>query len=215
MLQINKLHDEFDKLQSIYGSSKLDSIYGAGCINNPIVCLVFINPTMKNIASDKNWKGIKAQWLGTKNIWKLIYQAGLLDEDIYNKTQKLKSSEWDYDFADRLYKNISKHKVYITNLGKCTQDDARPLSNKYFYDYLPLLEQEIDIINPKYVITFGNQVSSLFLHENISVSKCRGKCFNKIINNNTYKTYPLFYPVGQGMRNINIAIDDLKEIIND
>lgn len=214
-LQITSLHSKFDKLQKQYGDKSLDSIYGAGCINNPLVCFVFINPTGRNIASDKNWKGIKAQWLGTKNIWKLIYNVGLLDKNIYNKTQTLKPNEWDYAFAEELYNNLKENKVYITNLGKCTQIDARSLSNKYFYDYLPLLEEEISIINPKYVITFGNQVSSLLLNENISVSKCRQVKFNKIIKNKSYDVYPVFYPVGQGMRNINISIEDIKEIIYD
>lgn len=214
-IQVTKLHKEFDKLQEIYGSKNLDSIYGAGCIHNPKICFVFMNPTGKNVASDKSWKGLKAQWLGTKNIWKLLNSLNLIDQDIYKKTQELKPLEWDYDFAYELYQDMKKRGVYITNLGKCTQDDARPLSNKVFYEYLDLLEKEIDIIKPEKIIAFGNQVSSILLNQNISVSKCRKQCFIKTINNHEYKVYPVYYPVGQGMRNIPIAIEDINFIVGD
>lgn len=214
-IQVTKLHKQFDELQNIHGSKNLDSIYGAGCINNPDICFVFMNPTGKNVASSKEWKGLKAQWLGTKNIWKLLNSLNLIDKEIFNKTQSLNPNEWTYKFAYELYQDMNNKKIYITNLGKCTQDDARPLSNKVFYDYLELLKKEIDIIKPKKIITFGNQVSSILLNENISVSKCRKQSFTKTINGHDYKIYPVFYPVGQGMRNIPIAIEDIKYIIEE
>jgi len=214
-LQVNSLHKEYNKMQSIYGDKELDSIYGAGCINNPDICYIFMNPTGRNIASSKTWSGLKAQWLGTKNIWKLFNALNQIDNDIYNNISKMKPSDWDYDFSLRLYNNICDNNIYITNLGKCTQADAKPLSNKVFKDYLSLLETEIDTIKPRIIITFGNQVSSIILDENISVSKCRSKHFIKEINNNKYKVYPIFYPVGQGMRNIGIAIDDIKKIMKE
>ena len=71
-----------------------------------------MNPTGKNIASDKSWKGRKSPWLGTKNIWKLFYKVDLLFK-------------------------------------------------------------EINIIKPKIIITFGNQVSSIILNKKISVSENR------------------------------------------
>jgi hypothetical protein len=52
-LQTEKLFSEFDKLQKKYGSEKLDAIYGAGRIKNPKIVFVFMNPTVRNIASDK------------------------------------------------------------------------------------------------------------------------------------------------------------------
>lgn len=60
------LKKEYDKLQIKYGAKELDSIYYGGCEGNPDICFVFMNPTGKNIASDKAWKGRKSPWLGTK-----------------------------------------------------------------------------------------------------------------------------------------------------
>ncbi|MFR5856933.1 MAG: uracil-DNA glycosylase family protein [Bacilli bacterium] len=101
----------------------------------------------------------------------------------------------------------------ITNLGKCTQMDARVLPDKVLKEYLDLLFKEIEIINPKIIITFGNQVSSIVLNKKISVSQVRKKLFKIKINNKEYKVYPVYYPVGNGRFNIDKAIEDINWII--
>ena len=211
-LQLDDLKKEYDKLQLKYGAKDLDSIYNGGCENNPDICFVFMNPTGKNVASSKDWKGIKSPWIGTKNIWDLFYSLNLLDKDIYDKIKAIKANEWTEEFANEVYENVKKHKYFITNLGKCTQIDARPLPDSVYKKYLHLLEKEIEIINPKVIILFGNQVSSIVLDEKISVSKCRKKLFNKDIDGKKYKCYSVFYPVGNGRFNIDKSIEDIKYI---
>ncbi len=49
-----------------------------------------MNPTGRNIAADPGWKGRRSPWIGTKNIWKLFYSIGLLDEKIYKEIQRRK-----------------------------------------------------------------------------------------------------------------------------
>lgn len=212
-MKLCNLNKEYDKLQKIYGDPNLHSIYNGGCIENPNICFVFMNPTGKNIASLPGWPGPYHPWLGTKNIWDLFYAVNLLDENIYNNIKSIKGSEWTPEFSKTVYENITNHKVFITNLGKCTQIDARPLKDSYFKDYLPLLEKEIKIIKPKVVILFGNQVSSIFLNEKISVSQTRKQYFDKKLGKETYKCFPVFYPVGNGRFNIDKSIEDIKYII--
>ena len=212
-MKISDLNSEYDKLQQKYGAKELLSIYNGGCIENPNICFVFMNPTGKNIASDPNWKGRRSPWIGTKNIWKLFFRIGLLDEEIYVEVQKRKPQEWDEAFADLVYENVEKHKYFITNLGKCTQIDARILPNSVYSQYLDLLCKEIEIIEPKIIITLGNQVSSIVLDRNISVSQCRKQYFQKDIAGKSYKVYPVYYPIGNGMMNIDKAIEDLEYII--
>ena len=131
---------------------------------------------------DRSWEGRKSPWLGTKNIWKLFYKVNLLSEDILNQINEKKPKDWDYQFCDYVYDEISKNKVFITNLGKCTQIDARPLPNEVLKKYLDLLFKEIDIIKPKVIIAFGNQVSSIILNKKISVSENRKMCIRDSIN---------------------------------
>ena len=211
-MNLDSLKIEYDKLQKKYGAIELDSIYSGGCDKNPDICFVFMNPTKRNIASSKTWKGLKSPWIGTKNIWDLFYQLKLLDENVYKKIRKIKGKEWTEKFANEVYEEVKKHKYFITNLGKCTQLDARPLPDSVYKEYLHLLEKEIEIINPKVIILFGNQVSSIVLNEKISVSQCRKKQFLKTINGKQYKCYAVFYPVGNGRFNIDKSIEDILYI---
>ena len=176
-MKLEELKKEYDKLQKKYGAKELDSIYNGGCEENPEICFVFMNPTGRNIASSKEWKGLKSPWIGTKNIWDLFYEIHLLDDKIYEKIRSIKGSEWTEKFAEEVYENVKSKKYFITNLGKCTQLDARPLADSVYKEYLDLFFQEIQIIDPKVIILFGNQVSSIVLNQKISVSQCRKKMF--------------------------------------
>lgn len=213
-MNLKDLNKEYDKLQKKYGAKELDSIYNGGCDNNPDICFVFMNPTGKNIASSKEWKGLKSPWIGTKNIWDLFIELDLLDKEIYSNIKSIKGSDWTEEFANKVYEDVKKHKYFITNLGKCTQVDARELPNSVYKEYLNLLKCEFNIINPKVIILFGNQVSSIVLDEKISVSQVRKRCFIKDINGTEYKFYSVYYPVGNGRFNIDKSIEDIKWIID-
>ena len=58
--------------------------------------------------------------------------------------KKLKPQEWDKNFADLVYDDVGKHKYFITNLGKCTQIDARVLPNSVYSQYLDLLARKLE-----------------------------------------------------------------------
>lgn len=211
--ELFKLRKKYDKLQKKYGARELDSIYNGGCTNNPDICFVFMNPTSRNIASSKTWKGLKSPWIGTKNIWDLFYNLNLLDYGIYSNIKSKKGKDWTESFANLVYDNVKKYRYFITNLGKCTQIDARQLPDNVYLEYLDLLKEEIDIINPKVVILFGNQVSSIVLDEKISVSICRKKLFIRRIKNKNIHFYSVYYPVGNGRFNISKSIEDIKWIM--
>lgn len=213
-MQLEALNHEYDKLQKKYGAKELDSIYNGGCDNHPDICFVFMNPTGRSIASNKEWNGPKSPWIGIKNIWDLFFSVDLLDESIYKEIKERKGNEWTVDFSKKVYDNVKKHKYFITNLGKCTQIDARPLPDIIYKKYLKLLETEIEIIHPKVVVLFGNQVSSIVLNQKISVSQVRKQPFEKNIRGKVYKCYSVFYPIGNGRFNIDKSIEDIKWIIS-
>lgn len=211
--QISDLDVFYDKMQKIYGEKTLHAITNGGCTNHPKVCFIFMNPTGRNIASDPTWKGIHSPWIGTKNVWKLFYRVGLMSEETFATIQRIKGSEWTEEFAKQVYAEMEKSGVFITNLGKCTQVDARPLPNAVYQEYLALLYKEIELLEPERIVTFGNQVSSIVLGKQICVSKCRGISYPLEIEGHTYTVYPTYYPVGNGMRNIDLAVEDIKKIL--
>ncbi|MBQ3511199.1 MAG: hypothetical protein IJA30_02745 [Bacilli bacterium] len=208
---LEELVKKYDKMQKKYGDPKLDSINFGGCLENPDVCFVFMNPTARNVTSQKTWKGIKSPWVGTKNVWTLFNKLGLIDNEIYTRIRSIKGSDWTYEFAEEVYGQVAKNKFYITNLAKCTQVDARALPDSVYKDYLNLFLKEMEIVNPKVIILFGNQVSSVVLGEKISVSQVRKKEF---LLKNKFKCYSVFYPVGNGSFNVDKSIEDILYIID-
>jgi len=85
MQQVIQLHSKYDKLQLKYGDPTLSSIYGTGCINNPNIMFIFMNPTGRNISSVPSWEGLRAPWIGTKQVWDIFENLGLLRSEIYLK----------------------------------------------------------------------------------------------------------------------------------
>ncbi len=213
-LQVVELFREFDRLQVKYGDKDLDAIYGAGDIKNPDICFVFMNPTSRNVPSRKSWKGLKAPWIGTKSVWRMFHNLGFFDKKFLKSIEDKKPNQWDCEFAINVYSKVRDKSIYITNLSKATQKDARPLKNRVFREYLNLFEKEMSIIKPKIIVSFGNQVSSILIGKNIKVSEYRKKF--EIVEFERYKAkvFPVYYPVGQGMRNIKKAQQDIKWIIN-
>jgi len=212
-MQIKELIPEFNKLQNIFWDKNLDAICWAWEVENPDICFVFMNPTWKNIASDKTRKWLKAPWLWTKNIWKMFYSLWFLSKDIYENILNKKPSDWSCDFSDEVYDYIKKSSFYITNLSKATQIDARPLKNSVFKEYLDFFKKEVSILKPKIIITFWNQVSSILLWKNIKVWDCRKVSFDLECNWEIFKVFPVYYPVWQWMRNIDKAKEDIDWII--
>ncbi|WKZ31013.1 MAG: uracil-DNA glycosylase family protein [Candidatus Dojkabacteria bacterium] len=215
-MQLTELFSEFETLHAKHGSPKLNPIFGAGKIDNPKVCLVFMNPTSRNIASSKEWSGILAPWLGTKHVWKMLHTLGLFTNDkMLDEISNRKPKEWDEAFAEELYSEIASASIYVTNIAKCTQDDARPLPDSIFKEYLPSFNREISLINPEITFTFGNQVSSVILGRSISVSSYLSSEFEPLeIDGNSLKIYPTYYPVGQGMRNMGKATERIKTVLH-
>jgi len=188
-------------LHKRYGHSSLQMIRGAGKLHRPDLMLVFMNPTARNVSADPAWRGLRAPWLGVKKIWNLLADLGLIDE------------EYPED-ADALYEHVADRGLFITNLASCTQPDARHLPDAVFRDYLPVIYDEISKLNPRRIITFGNQVSSVLLQQPISVSAYTGSAFETLeLGGRRFKVYPSYYPVGQGQRNMPKALARIRSLI--
>jgi len=213
MLQLFKIHKQFDALQATYWEKTLNSVYGAGCISRPKICLIFMNPTAKNIACTHEWKWIRAPRVWFKQTWRMIHDLWLISDSMFTKTQ-WPISHWTPDFVNELYTYLAKKWVYITNLAKCTQSDAKWLHNSFFEAYLPSIHEEIHQLQPEKIITFGNQVSSIILQKSITVSTYDNNAYETYtINNATHKIYPCRYPVGMWYRNIHKAISRIQSIL--
>lgn len=212
---MEKLNKKYDQLQDKFGSKELNSVYGCGCKQNAKVALVFMNPTKRNIATAKSWQGLRAQWLGTKQIWEFLTKCDLFDENLNQQIRSKKPADWTEEFCENVYQEVERRGLWITNLAKCSQDDARPLPDEIFLQYKDLLKEELAMINPQKVFFFGNQVSSIVLEQPITVSTVRQKKFVLDLGETKAESYAIFYPVGNGRFNQDKAIFDIKSILKD
>jgi DNA polymerase len=174
-----------------------------------------MNPTAKNVSASDDWKRLRAPRLGMNNVWQIFYALDIVSFDYFQKIQEMKIGDWNVDFAQDVYREVVEKKVYITNLAKCTQVDARPLKNDVFKNYLKIMEEEVMAINPKNIITFGNQVSSNILRKPVSVGDYKKDEKEVLkISGQSFDVYPTHYPVGQGRRNMPMAIKRIKAILS-
>lgn len=213
-MQLERLHPEIERLQKVHGDPTLSPVYGTGCVKNPKIMLMFMNPTGRNVSTNPAWPGIRASWLGTKNIWHLLHQANLLAKSYLEQTQAQAPEEWTPSFAQEIYQELARNGVFLTNLAKCTQLDARPLKDSVFKDYLHLTQQEILETRPAKIITFGNQVSSILLNKPISVSKYSGTKSEILeIDKEKFNVFPTYYPVGRGRMNMPLAVKRIRAVL--
>lgn len=75
--------------------------------------------------------------------------------------------------------------------------------------------EELATVKPKYTFTLGNQVSSTLLGRPISVSNYLGSESEELVlaNGDAMKVYPTYYPVGQGQRNMPLAIERIRTVL--
>ena len=78
---------------------------------------------------------------------------------------------------------------------------------------MELFKKEILEVKPDVIVTFGGQVSSVLLGKPIKVSEYRKKFEELEVDGRRFKVFPVYYPVGQGMRNMPIAKEDLDWIL--
>jgi len=187
-----------------FPGNKLLPVVGNGKTCRPKAMFVFINPTIRNISSGKEWRGQRYPFIGTKQMWKVLHKAGLFDDMLMYRIKH--SGYWSLDLADKVLKFLKQKSFYLTNIVKWTgHDSALPDSEKIKL-FLPVLEKEIEIIQPEYVIAFG-----LIPFENLTKQKIKLNDYHSsAVKNKELKSYeiqigqfktkviPCYFPVGRG-----------------
>lgn len=214
VLQVDSIKGEIDELQKKHGHKDFCALYGTGCIKRPKVMFLFMNPTAKNLTVKKEWKGIRAPWVGLKNTWRLMHKLNVISDKTIALIESMDEEDWTDEFVVKLYSEVSSSGAYLTNLARSTQPDARHISDTIFRESRKVTLEEISIIRPRMIIAFGNQVSTTLLGQSIKVSECRRKKFELEIGKYSYDVYPTYYPVGMGIMNMAKAVSDIKYIVS-
>ena len=112
--------------------------------------------------------------------YRIVVDAGHGGDDPGAVSGGLREKDFTLEAANYMYNRFKELGVPVA----ITRDSDVTLSR----------QQRLNTMNnsfgtdPKVIILFGNQVSSIVLDEKISVSQCRRKLFKKCINGKYYDT---------------------------
>ncbi|NLB91310.1 MAG: uracil-DNA glycosylase [Clostridiales bacterium] len=96
--------------------------------------------------------------------------------------------------------HLSREELYVTNAVKFrpTKQGKRTLVNrtptrKEIKDFVPYLHEEIDLIQPRTVVTLGNSPLYALTGEG-NIGECHGIPVKITIDNKKYPLFPLYHP---------------------
>ena len=85
--------------------------------------------------------------------------------------------------------NLKREEVYITNVVNWRPPDNRTPTDEEILNFLPFLQEQIDLVNPDYIFLLGGVATKAILSTPLSLGKLRGSWheykslkLNKIIN---------------------------------
>ncbi len=79
--------------------------------------------------------------------------------------------------------DLKRGEIYITNVIPWRPPNNRTPSENEILEFLPFLQKQIEIVQPKYIFLLGTTASKAVLSTSLSLSKLRGKWHNyKSIN---------------------------------
>ncbi|MFB6145813.1 MAG: uracil-DNA glycosylase family protein [Candidatus Nanohaloarchaea archaeon] len=85
---------------------------------------------------------------------------------------------------------VKRSELYITNLVKIRPPDNRDPKKDEIKAWAPLLEKEIENVDPEVIITLGNFASRQMLNTKKGISQIHGRLFSR----NGRKIMPVYHP---------------------
>ncbi len=86
--------------------------------------------------------------------------------------------------------SIERDKIYIANVVKCRPPGNRTPMEKEILSCGRYLNLQVDIIQPKYILTLGNVPTGFFLNVSGGITRLRGRIFNY----KGIRIFPTFHP---------------------
>lgn len=203
--ELSALYDEFDNCERCREENNpFLHVLGGGKFRNPKFLFLFINPTYLNISSHRDYGGKRRYpFVGVRYFYRLLSEAGFVEKEII---KEIYQRGWQIGDDNRIEQSLVKNKVYITNLVKCTQSHPQNPSKKVIRKNFSLLEKEINIVSPRYIVAFGTLVFKILTNKNILLRDCLKKLDNNDyeffqsidILGKKYNVFPCYFPVGRG-----------------
>ncbi|MFH0713555.1 MAG: uracil-DNA glycosylase family protein [Candidatus Micrarchaeota archaeon] len=188
--------------------NSLQHVHGGGQENKPRFALVFINPTYNNISTQPQWRGKRYPFIGTRAVWRVLVKSGLLPVSVLQLTE----GKWSEETAVQVEKIMQESGIYLTNVVKCTAPHGDAPSVETIRDKLPLLIEELEIVQPQLTIAMGLIPFKALTGESVKLGEFTKKFAvkPKFFPSPAGKVVPCWFPIGRG--NPKKAIQLLKAI---
>lgn len=180
----------------------LPPVVGGGCTTKPRVALVFINPTARNASTRDGWAGPRWPWLGTRPVWRVLADAGLLDPEVRRQIDGCRT--WTEEFAETVYEDVAKRGMYFTNLVKWTGPNGDLPSPRLVRLYEDVLDEELRAVEPQAVVAFGGMTVKALTGHTVKLGQIldeareTGAVPGFAHRQLALTVYPCFFPVGRG-----------------
>lgn len=77
----------------------------------------------------------------------------MFDDELIDRINTSKS--WSLEFTNKVLDFLKAKSFYLTNIVKWTGHDATLPDSKKIKLFMPILEKEIEIVQPHYIVAFG------------------------------------------------------------
>lgn len=122
-----------------------------------------------------------------------------------NLVAEIYRNGWKPADEHRIESCLRKKSVYISNFVKCAQPHPLNPPRSFMRETLPLLAEEFQLVNPKYVVTFGHLPLSILTNTKlrlkdilVSLRKKAYKPMPTSLGGRTYKILPCYFLLGHG-----------------
>ena len=204
-LKLQKLFRRIEKCERCKKQGNpLRHIFGGGRFVKPKYFFLFINPTHKNRSSHPRYRGKRRYpFIGVRHFYRELAEAGFVDRklvaDIYERG-------WELADEEKIERSLRAKGVYISNFVKCAQPNPLNPSRKRMREALPLLAEELKLVNPRYVVTFGLLPLGLLTETELRLkdilARVKSGTYAPLrsvpLGGRTYPLLPCYYPLGHG-----------------
>jgi DNA polymerase len=200
---LNELWQLVERLtQETDPHSTLPPVMGGGMTIQPRLACIFINPTHRNASTRDGWRGPRFPFIGTKGVWRVFANAGLLPGELYQEI--LARPTWNEEFAAEVYAAVRDRGLYLTNLVKWTGPNGDLPRAHLVKAYTGLLRRELELLRPRAVVTFGALPYRALTGEQVRLGSVLATLrehdilYSRQLGGLQCQVYPCYFPVGRG-----------------
>jgi hypothetical protein len=176
---------------------------GGGCVDQPRLMLIFINPTVRNISAHADWPGPRFPFAGKPKLWHILADAGLVSHTLPAEIAALGSTP---AMVERLMDESRRCGLYLTNAVKCVDDGSSLPAAERVAASWPLLAQEIALVQPQHIIALGQIPFRALTGLNVRLADQRWDAQHgqlspfpsRSIDGRSYPVFACYFPTGRG-----------------